>query len=430
MRKHLLPAALSLLLLITAAFAALQTDRLNRAHRTLEETYLSALNASAEGLQQLTLTLEKLLMSQDAAQQAALIHAVSQTSGEVRHCLASLPLSHRAMAPTLAFLTALTSSADQLLPSLMEQPPQEEARQELSTRLAACTRLSGQWALARRAMAENGATLLSNTSVFIEEPSTQRNPLESIGALDDLTDAGEAAAPMARGLPSNQVTREEARALARTLADDQQIISVSDAPDTTGAMPAYGFALQTEDVQLNVEMTVSGGRPLWMMPETAAFAVTRAPEECEAAALRYLERHGFGPAEAVHRQSYDGLYVVTLAPLLDGVLLYPDLITLQVRMDTLAVVGLEARSYWQNHGSRTLPQPSVTADQARAWAGEDILTGEPRLCLIPWQGEERLCWQLTAASGGDTYLIYLDSHTGREVTIRKLIPLENGDTAA
>ena len=98
--------------------------------------------------------------------------------------------------------------------------------------------------------------------------------------------------------------------------------------------------------------------------------------------------------------------------------------------NALAVVGLEARSYWQNHGSRSLPQPSVTADQARAWAGADILTGDPRLCLIPWQGEERLCWQLTAASGGDTYLIYLDSHTSREVTIRKLIPLENGDTAA
>lgn len=430
MRKHLLPAALALLLLVTAAFAALQTDRLNRTRRALEETYLSALNASAEGFDSLNLTLEKLLMSRDAGQQAALIHAVSQTSGEVRHCLTSLPLSHRAMAPTLTFLTTLTATADQLLPALMEQPLQDEARQELSGCLAACTRLSGQWALARRAMAEEGVTLLSDRSVFAEEPSALRNPLERVGALDGLTEPSEAAAPMARGLPDNQVTREEARALARTLADDQTIIDVVDAPDTAGAMPAYGFALQTEDVQLNVEMTVSGGRPLWMMPETASFAVTRSPEECESAALRFLTRHGFGPAEAVHRQSYDGLYVVTLAPLLDGVLLYPDLITLQVRMDTLAVVGLEARSYWQNHGSRELPQPSVTAAEASAWAGEDILTAQPRLCLIPWQGEERLCWQLTASSGGDTYLIYLDSRTGREVTIRKLIPLEYGETAA
>lgn len=430
MKKYLLPAALALLLLVTAAFAALQTDRLHRAQRALEGTYLSAMSASAEGLQSLTLTLEKLLMSQDAAQQAALIHTVSLTTDEVRHCLTALPLSHRSMAPTLSFLTALRSSADQLLPTLLEQPLQEEDRQELSARLAACTRLSGQWALARRAMAENGATLLSNTSVFIEEPSAQRNPLESISRLDGLADAGEADPPVARGLPDNQVTREEARALARTLADGQQIIDVLDAPDTSGAMPAYGFTVQTEDVQLNVEMTVSGGRPLWMMPETASFAVTRTPEECETAALGYLERHGFGPAEAVHRQSYDGLYVVTLAPLLDGVLLYPDLITLQVRMDTLDVVGLEARSYWQNHGARSLPAPALTADEILAKASGDAQVASPRLCLIPWQGEERLCWQLTAASGGDTYLIYLDGSTGREVTIRKLIPLENGDTAA
>ena len=47
-------------------------------------------------------------------------------------------------------------------------------------------------------------------------------------------------------------------------------------------------------------------------------------------------------------------------------LLYPDLLTVQVRMDTLQVVGLEARSYWTNHVRRELSEPALSADEAAA----------------------------------------------------------------
>ena len=111
-------------------------------------------------------------------------------------------------------------------------------------------------------------------------------------------------------------------------------------------------------------------------------------------------------------------------------LLYPDLLTVQVRMDTLQVVGLEARSYWTNHVRRTLPEPSLSADEAALLLSSQAEMRTHRLCLIPEGDGEALCWQFTVTRGGETYFIYLDAQDGREVAIRKVIPLENGSTAA
>ena len=113
-----------------------------------------------------------------------------------------------------------------------------------------------------------------------------------------------------------------------------------------------------------------------------------------------------------------------------GVLLYPDLLTVQVRMDTLEVVGLEARAYWTNHVQRSLPEPALADVEAAALLSDQAEAQEHRLCLIPEGEGETLCWQFTVTRSGETYLVYLDAQDGREIAIRKLIPLENGSTAA
>ncbi|MGN0970506.1 MAG: PepSY1/2 domain-containing protein, partial [Aristaeellaceae bacterium] len=258
-------------------------------------------------------------------------------------------------------------------------------------------------------------------------------PLEQLGSTEEgviypPADVHLPASP--RGLPEGDVTREEARQLARDFVGAERVLDVTDAPDASGVLPAYGMTVQTQDVQLNLEVTRQGGRVLWMMPETASFPMTQSPSACEGAALAFLQERGFGPAEAVYRQLYDGLCVVSFAPVQEDVLLYPDLMTVQVRMDTQEIVGLEARAYWTNHVRRELPEPALSADEAAALLSDQAELQSHRLCLIPEGDGETLCWQFTVTRGGETYLIYLDAQDGREIAIRKLIPLENGATAA
>lgn len=433
MKKYLLPLTLTLLLLVTAAIAAMQTDRLSRLTRALEEVGLQALNQSAEEMQALTLDLEKLLISGQPARQAALLHRISLTAGEVQQCLASLPLSHEAMASTLTFVGELRDDAAAMLPALTAQALTAAQLEYFSACQASCAQLSSQLSLARQAMEADGTTLLQDRSVFTADASASQRPLEQLGSAEEgvIYPPAQVHLPASpRGLPEGDVTREEARQLARDFVGAERAVAVTDAPDASGVLPAYGVTVQTADVQLNMEITRQGGKVLWMMPETASFPMTQSPSACESAALAFLQEHGFGQAEAVHRQLYDGLCVISFAPVQEDVLLYPDLLTVQVRMDTLQVVGLEARSYWTNHVRRTLPEPSLSADEAALLLSSQAEMRAHRLCLIPEGDGEALCWQFTVTRGGETYFIYLDAQDGREVAIRKVIPLENGSTAA
>ena len=128
-----------------------------------------------------------------------------------------------------------------------------------------------------------------------------------------------------------------------------------------------------------------------------------------------------------HVQRYEsGVMVQNFAAQQEGVLLYPDLIKVQVRMDTGDVVGMEANNYWMNHVPRTLSAPALTVQEAAAYLAPGLEAETSRLCLIPYRDSEQLCYEFTVHKGDGTYLIYLDANTGKEVELLKRIDTEQG----
>ena len=408
MRRTFFPLTLALLLGISA-FAIYQTSRVSTFQHQLEHTQRQALLQSAESMQTLTLALEKLLISTHAARQAELLYDIAASAGDVQLHLASLPLEDKTLTSILVLTGHLQADASACLPKTTQSALSTQDLNAFSDNLATCARLSSQLALAR----DDTDSQLSDALHSEEYP---------------LVRAIEPAAP--RGLPQEEFTREQAHQAARAFIGEDIVSQLTDAPDASGALPAYGLTAEAGDVQLNLEITRQGGKVLWMMPETASFSIQQLPQDCITAALSFLESRGFAACEAVHYQIYDGLCVISAVPLQDGVLCYPDLLSIQVRMDTLQIVGLEARSYWTNHMQRTFSPPSLSAADARSRLSAGLVCTETRLCLIPMGSSEILCWQCSGTRNGDLYYIYIDAHSGEERAIRKVIPLESGTTAA
>ena len=405
MRKFLFSALLTVFLLFAASAALWQGIQLRDIRRQLDEIQRQALHQSAEEMQTLTLALEKLLISTQASRQTELLHAISLSAADVQQHLATLPLEDEIAGSLLTLVGRLQADAAAQLPLLTHTTLSEQHRQQFSKDLAACTRLSAQLALA------------SDTPGTIHAISHADTPPAVI------------LPPAPRGLPDDTVTREEAHKAALDFIGSSTAV-IQDAPDVSGILPAYGVTVTDNDLQLNLEITRQGGKVLWMVPETASFSTIYTPEECITAAQDFLLSRGFGETEAVHYQVYDGLCVISAAPLQEGVLLYPDLLTIQVRTDTLQTEGLEAPSYWTHHIPRTLISPTLSAQDALAQLRPGAENPSARLCLLPDGNSETLCWQCTCTHSGDLYYIYIDAHTGEEKAIRKVIPLENGTTEA
>jgi len=144
------------------------------------------------------------------------------------------------------------------------------------------------------------------------------------------------------------------------------------------------------------------------------------------AAKAFLLARGYGEMEVSYSSRFDGILTVNLAPVQNGVVLYPDLVKVQVSLSDGSVVGLEAAGYLMNHVPRELALPALTEREALERVGGALTPLSARLCVIPDSTAEYLCYEVRATAGQDTFLAYIDATTGVERRLMQVISGENG----
>ncbi len=410
MKKTILTLAVSIAAVMLLIALNVSQRRIAAAELALAESTLAAVAEAAADIEDLTLSLDKALLTASPRQAAQFLTQAALTAERSQSALAALPDPHGQQGAVLAWLSRLSHAVQGALADLAEGGGVTgETRTSLNAMRADLSLLQAEFALSS-AEVQTGVKAADLPATAVTAPPT--------------------AAQLAqyKALPAHEVGSGEAMQIAKDFIGADKVRSVVHAPDTGGMMPAWGVTIQTDDLQLNLEITRQGGKVLLMSPETAAFPIRKTVEACRDAALAFLQSRGFSKMESPWYQVYDGLCVLTCVGVQQGVLIWPDRVTVQVRMDTAEVVGLEARQYWRNHIPRKLQTPLLTASEARAYLSAE--PSEGRLCLLPHEGQERLCWQFTVPHEDDVYISYIDAMTGRELRLEKVMHLESGETPA
>jgi germination protein YpeB len=130
--------------------------------------------------------------------------------------------------------------------------------------------------------------------------------------------------------------------------------------------------------------------------------------------------------ELSYSSRFEGILTANFAAVQDGVVLYPDLVKVQVSLADGTVIGLEAANYLMNHVNRALALPKLTEADAIGRIGGALTPVSARLCVIPENEAEFLCYEVRATSGADTFLAYIDAETGVERRLMQVISDEGG----
>ena len=391
---------LSIALAAAAALAFWQFKTAQAAEITVragrERAYYSALDA----LTNLETDLSKALIASGPGQHALLLGRVSTLAAAASENLSALPAAYGADEAGLKFLSQTGEYAQTLATAAAEgRTLTENDVQQLS-------------ALMQKSGEEQKLSGIEYPSLLYDGP---------------FSDGIRQGTP--RGISGEEITAEQAVEAGRAFlgADRAQR-----AADMQGPIPCWGVAAQKGGVAVNMQVTRQGGKILWMAPETAGFDAALEMDACVERAQAFLAEHGFGRMQPSFTQQYDGLAVVSFAAEQDGVILYPDLVKAQVRMDTGDVVGLEANNFWMNHMQRENLTPAVDESQAlRAVSGRLTVTGA-RLCVIPVDDglnsgkTEKLCWEIAGDWSGSRYLTYIDAETGEEEKVLKVVQGNGG----
>lgn len=196
--------------------------------------------------------------------------------------------------------------------------------------------------------------------------------------------------------------------------------------DTTGRFETYNFDIKG-DVDLYVSVTKRGGFLLSITAYGSGGNNNLSKDDGITLAETFASDVGIENMYSVWSQQSGNILYVNLAPIVNHVIYYSDLIKVKVDLSLGLVVGWEGTNYATNHTSRTFSSAIGIVD------GESRLSSlltviERNVCIIPdkYVGEisayEYICtWQ------DYTYYIYLDASTGEEVNILRVINSANGD---
>lgn len=228
-------------------------------------------------------------------------------------------------------------------------------------------------------------------------------------------------------LGGNMVTAEEIKQKAATFTDarPEDIKVVENAQGTEYASFTATVYESNKDNKLQMDFTQKGGQLILFMNSRDIGAKKVDMNKAKAAADSFLNKHGFEGMKAISYDPHDKTGAFTYVSEQDGVLIYPDKLSVKVALDRGDVVGLQANEYVYEHHTRKLPSPKLTRVEAAKALNPEMKVTSEQLALIKNDlGEEVLCYEFSGKINGSLYRIYINAETGIEESIEEMSPYD------
>lgn len=442
-------AYLSCAVVILGAATLVQHGRTERYRRALQANYQHAFSELVTGMGALDTALQKSVYAASPAMAGPLCTEVFGKAQVCQMALGVLPFSTQELEQTSGFISRVGDYASVLSRSAAAGTGLDEQQVKNLKSLASTAGL----------LAENLRALqqeLSDGYLTMDEAAAGERRLRNVAAsVADSSGTGtlggsmklvEQEFPEIPSLIYDGPFSEHLTNAAPKLIENDPDVSEADArqlaarflgvqPDTLtmtarseGQLPCWWFSAPDGKDTMSLALTVAGGQPLNLLSSRQPAASALSAEDATGIAKRFLSSRGYRNMRETYHMTQGNIVTVNFAAEQDGVLCYSDLIKVGVACDTGAICSFEARGYINSHTARDLPEPSVTADEARTQVTQDLEILSEQLTLIPTAGQdERLCWEFKCRTDDERHvLVYVNAVTGQQEKILLLLEDENG----
>ena len=184
-----------------------------------------------------------------------------------------------------------------------------------------------------------------------------------------------------KGLSQNIASKEQAESEIKELYKNTSNFKYEG--ETTGLFETYNFSFKTEsgrDIYIQVAK-----RDCFVLTISSYAASDKDKLDlntCEQKAKEFAQSLGL-EMEAVWSTKINGMAYVNLTPVINGVIIYPDMIKVKVSANSGDVLGYEAQSYAYNHTQRDDLSATVSENSARSKVNNNLQIESQKLALIP-----------------------------------------------
>ena len=423
--------ALAMLLTGVTAFALSQGRQLKALSARVDAVTQKAFYETCELTEGMSVNFRKLLVAGEAGQIQALLNETALQAQGAMSNLALLPLGQETVSATLKFINQAGDFAGALSVKLgnggmISQADYETLETLSETAAAFSVGLAGLLDRYERGEAVFDAGDFEGSggeSLYpIASPAGEYPVLLYDGPFSDGRATGEFRTLEGRAEVSEAEALEMLRAFVGRQAGEIVLTGEGSIP-----VECYEYSLRLGEYALSAGVTKAGGEVLYLLCDSDVSEVAITQAAALDAARAFLVSRGYGEMVMSYASRFEGILTVNFAAVQNGVVLYPDLVKVQVSLKDGAVIGLEAAGYLMNHVPRTLAMPEISESDALTRVGDALTPQSIRLCVIPENGAEYLCYEIRATGGGDTFLAYIDAMTGAERQLMQVVSGAGGE---
>lgn len=224
-----------------------------------------------------------------------------------------------------------------------------------------------------------------------------------------------------------EITAQKAEELAMQYFADYKVSAANCTGEAVAQqLTVYNVVLTIPDGEMLVQLSKLGGKVVSFDSYKDCSDKNFSVDRCIAIAEDFLDSIGYGHLKAVWSSENGTTCNLNFAPVQNGAILYPDLVKVKVCEERGIVTGVEALAYVLNHGERDIEGASISKEQAQSHINGNLKVTSARKALIPFDGEEVLCYEFYGTLNGRDYYVYVDAATGEEIEVLTIIGTAQG----
>lgn len=390
-----------------------------------ENGYKQSLYLACDSMKNLDANLGKTAVSNNTAKQSEMLAKVIVHSNQVNQCLSNLPFeASDKLSACQKFVNQTQDYATYLLGKLAQG---EQLTSAERTALCNLDYVAGNLYDFLQAYAE------SDSGMFITNGNGQNN----VGSLSDsLSDVDDNAFDYEKliydGPFSDSVERKVYKPTTKLGRDKIDVIAneLFDGATFSGQIEHEG-TLYVYDVNSGkAYFTVDGKVAQYEAYSDITTLEEYEPANCDKcieAAEEFCGKLGYDVKGVWVSKTQDTVTYVNCATVTEDVIIYPDLIKVAVNAKG-EVVGFEARAYLLNHTDWDLSFGETSEEDARSALDSALKVTNVAKALVQKNDKQFLCYEFQCMQGERQYYVYVDSVTGNEVEIFKVISGTEGYT--
>lgn len=227
-----------------------------------------------------------------------------------------------------------------------------------------------------------------------------------------------------KGLPEEEISSEQAYDYLKNTVYSGRDVEISATDETNGDISTYDFKITLNGKTFTAQVSKRGG----LLITLSGYAINGDPimesEQATIMAETFANNIGFESMKAVWLEVHDNVAYINLAPTIDDVIYYPDLVKVKVDLTSQNIIGFEAVNYALNHVDRE-PTFNITEEEAESLLGFDYeILKLSRAVIRLDSGKEISTYEFMLERIDGVYFYYIDANENSIAKTLKLVSVK------